>query len=113
MQLRDTITPSVLSAAVGLLQPYAPDLSPSALVKAIKAYKADGAATPANAVRFDAPITRQEAAKLLNCTLQTISRYMNVGKLKRIRLSATSVRVDAASVRALLAGDAATAESEG
>lgn len=113
MKLKDTITPSVLTAATGLLQPYAPDLSPSSLVRAIRAYQIDGAAAAAgNAVRFDAPITRKEAAKLLGCTLQTISRMMNDGRLKRIRLSATSVRIDADSLRALLAGDATTADDE-
>ena len=111
MQLRDTITPSVLSAAVGLLQPYAPDLSPSALVKAIKAYKADPTADPD---RIEKPLTRRQVAALLGCSLQTINSHLNAGRLRRIKLTAKSVRIDPDSLRALLAGNAtATIESEG
>ena len=102
MKLKDTITPSVLTAATGLLQPYAPDLSPSSLVRAIRAYQIDGAAA-ANG-KSERPMTRKEVAALLNCTLQTVSRYMNDGKIRRIRLSPTSVRIDAASVHDFLNG---------
>ena len=108
MQLRDTITPSVLSAAVGLLQPYAPDLSPSALVKAIKAYKADGAAD--TTAKAEKPMTRKEVAALLGISLQSVSRMMNDGRLRRIVLSAKSVRIDAASVNDLLDGVIAGAD---
>lgn len=103
MNLKDNVPPAVLTAAVGLLAPFAPDLSPRSLVAAIKAYKADPTADPD---RIERPMTRQEVAALLGCTLQTISRMMNDGRLKRIRLSATSVRIDPDSLRALLAGDA-------
>lgn len=111
MQLRDNVTPAVLNAATGLLQPYAPDLSPSALVKAIKAYKADGAAD--TTAKAEKPMTRKEVAALLGISLQSVSRYMNDGRLRRIVLSPTSVRIDPASVRALLAGNADDVESEG
>lgn len=104
MQLKDSITPSVLNAAVGLLQPYAPDLSPRALVKAIKSYQEnDAPATPDDA-KIERPLTRKEVAELLGCTTATVNRYMNLGKLRRIKLSTTSVRIDAASVRNLLNG---------
>ena len=81
MELRNNVTPAVLNAATGLLQPYAPDLSPSALVKAIKAYKADGAADPN---RIEKPLTRQEVAALLGCSLQTVNSHLNAGRLRRM-----------------------------
>jgi predicted DNA-binding transcriptional regulator AlpA len=104
MQLKDSITPSVLIAACGLLQPYAPDLSPRALVRAIKSYQDnDTPATPAGD-QIEKPMTRKEVAELLGCTTATVNRYMNIGKLRRIKLSTASVRIDAASVRDLING---------
>lgn len=103
MNLKDNVPPAVLTAATGLLQPYAPDLTPSALVKAIKAYKADPTADPD---RIEKPLTRRQVAALLGCSLQTVNRYMNDGRLRRIVLTAKSVRIDPDSLRALLAGNA-------
>ena len=111
MELRNTVTPAVLTAAVGLLAPFAPDLSPRSLVAAIKAYKADPTADPN---RIEKPLTRREVAALLGCSLQTINAHLNAGRLRRIRLTAKSVRIDAQSLRDLLAGNATAAtESEG
>ncbi|MDQ0287982.1 helix-turn-helix transcriptional regulator [Oligosphaera ethanolica] len=109
MQLRDNITPSVLTAAVGLLAPFAPDLSPRSLVAAIKAYKADPTADPTGLAAR--PLTRRQVAETLGISLQSVSRMMNDGRLRRIVLSAKSVRIDPDSLRALLAGNAT--ESEG
>jgi hypothetical protein len=111
MQLKDTITPSVLAAAVGLLQPFCPDLSPRSLVRAIKSYQAE--VTTATDATPEKPLTRKEAAAILGVSLQSVSRYMNDGRLKRISLSKKCVRVCPQSLRDLLAGNAANAESEG
>lgn len=104
MQLKDSITPSVLSAAVGLLQPYAPDLSPRALVKAIKGYQDNDTPATPDGARIEKPLTRKEVAALIGCTTATVNRYMNLGKLRRIKLSSASVRIDAASVRNFING---------
>ncbi|HOG50181.1 MAG TPA: helix-turn-helix domain-containing protein [Lentisphaeria bacterium] len=105
MTLKDNITPSVLQASVGLLQPYAPDLSPRSLVAALKAYGAAPApAAPADG-KPQKPLTRKEVADLLSCSLQTVNRYMNQGKLRRIVLTPKSVRICPDSVEKLLNGD--------
>ncbi len=102
MELKNSITPAVLTAATSLLQPYAPDLSPTALVRAIKAYKSETTTEANNAI--SRPMTRKEVAELLGCSLQTVVRYMNDGKLQRIKLSPRSVRIDRQSVLDFLAG---------
>lgn len=101
MQIRQNITPAVLGAVTALLQPYAPELSPRSLVDALKAYE-----TKKNESDIQRPLTRAEAAALLQCSLNTISRYLSCGKLKRIKLTERSCRIDADSVRALLTGSA-------
>lgn len=103
MELKNSITPSVLAAATSLLQPYAPDLSPSSLVKAIKAYQATATTTEANNA-ISKPMTRKEVAGLIGCSLQSVNRYLNEGKIQRIILSPRSVRIDRQSVQDFLAG---------
>jgi len=102
MELKNSITPAVLTAATSLLQPYAPDLSPTALVRAIKAYKSETTTEANNSI--SKPMTRVEVAELLGCSLQSVNRYMNEGKIQRIKLSPRSVRIDRQSVLDFLAG---------
>ena len=102
MELKNSITPAVLTAATSLLQPYAPDLSPTALVRAIKAYKSETTTEANNSI--SKPMTRVEVAGLLGCSLQSVNRYLNEHKIQRIKLSPRSVRIDRQSVLDFLAG---------
>jgi len=101
MELKN-ITPSTLAAVTTLLQPHCPDLSPTTLVKALKSYQATATTEANNAI--SRPMTRKEVAELIGCSLQSVNRYMNDGKLKRIVLSPKSVRIDRQSVQDFLAG---------
>ena len=99
MKLKN-ISPAILTAATSMLQPYAPELSPTALLEAVKAYDpSNGQAIP---IPIEKPLTRREVASFLKCSMNTVNRYMNAGRLRRIRLTDRSVRIDPASVRALL-----------
>ena len=109
MEIRTKITPQVIAAATGLLQPFIPDLSPQGLVSALKEYNASKPKPEPD----NRPMTRQEAAELLKCSRNTISRYLSIGKLRKITLTERSCRIDPASVRALLSGETATASQEG
>ena len=98
MQIRQKITPAVLAAATGMLQPFIPELSPQGLVAALKTYNSGEAAEETT----EKPLTRQEAAKLLSVSLNSITRYMNSGILRRISMGPRLVRIDPQSVRNLL-----------
>lgn len=98
MQVQDRITPAVLAAAAGLLQPYVPELSPKSLVAALKAYGDAGRASSAP----ERLLTRKEAADQLHVTLATLNRMLNDGRLRRIRVTTGSVRLDPADIRNLL-----------
>lgn len=98
MQIRNTITPAILTAATGMLQAYVPELNPKNLVAAIKLFETDTTPT----VVAEKPLTRQEAAKLLSVSLNSVTRYMKDGLLKRIQIGKRLVRIDPASVRNLL-----------
>lgn len=99
MQITQRITPAVLAAATGMLQPFIPELSPQGLVAALKNHETGNPAT----VIAEKPLTRQEAATLLSVSLNSVNRYMNIGILRRVKISPRLVRIDPQSVRDLLA----------
>ena len=107
MRITQPITPAILQAATAMLSPYVPEISSAGLVEALKAYgegtdspAAVPAATPAP--RFAKPLTRREVAALFGCSLQSVSRWLSAGTLRRIRIGKRAVRIDPASVAALL-----------
>src|SRR5574344_923477 len=101
MRISQKISPQVIAAGVGLFQQFIPELTAQNLIAALKTYDTG----KPNASTVERPLKRAEAAELLQCSLNTISRYLSCGKLKRIKLTERSCRIDAESVRALLAGD--------
>lgn len=98
MQIKQRITPAILAAATGMLQPFVPDLTPQGLLAALKNHEAG---QPAAAI-VERPLTRKEAAALLAVSLNSVNRYMNTGLLRRVKIGARVVRIDPVSVRALL-----------
>lgn len=97
------INPSILDAAVGLLRPYCPTLSPEALDNALR--NITSPATP-EIRRPEKPYSRKEAAALLQVSLNTVNRYVNAGLLRKISVGPRHVLIDPASLRSLLAGPA-------
>lgn len=90
MHLRNGIPPAILTAATSILQPYAPELSPQALVAALKAYSGgDGKSITDNAP----PMTRKEAARFLGISEPTLDRYLRDGTLTPIPLGKRMVRI--------------------
>lgn len=96
MKVSDTISKPVIAAATNLLLPFAPDLTAQKLIAAIKAYELE---QPDKLARFEKPLTRQDVAHLLSCSLLTVDRYLNAGKLDRITLSRKAVRISPESYR--------------
>lgn len=100
MQITQRITPAILAAATGMLQPFVPELTPQGLLSALKSHEAGQPA----AATADKPLTRKEAAALLSVSLNSVNRYMNTGLLRRVKIGPRVVRIDPASVRELLNG---------
>ena len=100
MQIANRITPAVIQAATAMLSPYVPEISPTGLVAALRAYSVTGE----NKTTAEKPLTRKEVAELLGLSIQTINRMLNRGTLKRIHVGERAVRIDRKSVRAILEG---------
>jgi len=99
MNIANRITPEVIQAATAMLSPYIPEISPSGLIAALRQYKAE----ETTKVAEERPYTRDEVARLLSISVQTVNRLMNAGTLRRIHVGLRAVRIDPASVKALLA----------
>ncbi len=111
MQVRQKITPSIIAAATGMLQPFIPELSPQTLMRALEGYRTDEAATM-TAAAMDKPMTRRQAAEFLGVSLPTVNRLLNRGTLRRIYITRGAVRVAADSVKTLINGNAAAIPAE-
>lgn len=115
MKIKNGISPAILVAATSMLQQYIPDLTPTNLVAALKAFKtADETAKRMTHQSVEKPYTCNEVCELLGVTRSTVGRYLKEGLLRGTRLSPRVTRIDPESVRAALAGavaaDAAASE---
>ena len=93
------VVPSgIISAAVSLLKPYFPAITEENLSCALA-----GGSTSENgdAQNDGKPLTRRQAAERLSLSMRKIDYMVKNGELKSCRIG-TSVRIDPASVRALL-----------
>lgn len=102
---RRTVPEAILDAAVAVLRPYVPELTATELVEALR--NRNKPAPAASTIRK--PLTRKQVAEILGVSLATVNRMMRRGVLQSHKISLRAVRVDAASVEALLQG--ASAES--
>lgn len=115
MKIKNGISPAILVAATSMLQQYIPDLTPTNLVAALKAFKtADETAKRMTRQSVEKPYTCNEVCELLGVTRSTVGKYLKEGRLRWVRLSPRVTRIDPESVRAALAGAvAADAPEEG
>ena len=104
MEIQDRINQQIISAAVNMLSPYVPELTPTNLISALKEHQA----TQTTAPKLEKPLTRQQVADFLGISLVTVTRYLNTGKLRRIKLTDRNVRIDAESFRKLIGSDTGT-----
>ena len=96
---------SITEAAVTLLQPFCPELSPSGLVGALKNLNA---ATKTPKMK---PLTRRQVAEMLQISIASVNRRMKDGTLRAFKVGKRAVRIDPASVESLLAAPAAELEA--
>ena len=74
------IPPSILEAALGLLRPYCPDLTPDTIAALSEASEGRR-----ERMRNDDFLSRAEAMEALHCGATTLYRYEKAGKLRVFR----------------------------
>lgn len=95
--MKKQIPVEIINAATTMLAPYCPELSATGLVEALKHREP----TPATQT-FRKPLTRNEAADVLQVSIASINRYIKAGTLRAYKIGKRLVRIDPASVEALL-----------
>lgn len=101
MEIKTGMPSAILTAATTMLQQYVPDLTPKSLVSALKGY-VPGESLQLHTNAPEKPYTRKEVCSLLGISLMTLHRLMKDGVLRKINISKNIVRIDPASVSALL-----------
>lgn len=93
------IPENVVAAAIGLLSPFVPDLTPDALTKklSVDVVEKDKVTRP--------EYTRREAASRLGVALRTIDNYLSNGTLKARKIGRKRVLIPADGIEALLSGE--------
>ena len=111
MKIKNGISPAILVAATSMLQQYIPDLTPTNLVAALKAFETAPDETAKRMTRqsVEKPYTCNEVCELLGVTRSTVGRYLKEGRLRGVRLSPRVTRIDPESVRAALSSGASAA----
>ena len=98
------VTPAeIVTAAVTMLSPYIPGLTPQGLLHALKTYNANAEAEK-DTRPPQKPLTRKEVAEMLGVSLTSVDRYLHKGVLTPVRYSARAVRISAVSVYNLMKG---------
>lgn len=92
-----TAPEAIINAATAMLTPYFPELSATGLVEALKHRDASAAAPTAKK-----PLTKRQAAEILQVSLCSVNRYIAAGTLRAYKIPPRLVRIDPASVEALL-----------
>ena len=99
------IAPEILMASVAMLSPSVPGLTMDNILAALKSNNGpDASGEHAVAAHLEPPYTRKGVADFLRGSLPTIERYLAAGFLKRVRITAHTVRITSESVRVLIKG---------
>ena len=101
---KHTVPEHIVSTAVSVLQPYCPDLSPAGLIEALK--RIDQPPRPVAPPRK--PLTRRQVAEILQISIASINRRIKDGTLRAFKISPRLVRIDPASVEALMQAERET-----
>ena len=97
----------IATAAVAVLHPYYPELTPTSLIDALR----DRNKTTPSSPTIRKPMTRKQVAGILGISLATVNRMMRRGTLRSHKVSLRAVRIDPESVEALLAAPVADPEA--
>ncbi len=108
MQVSSQISPQIIAGAVGLLQPYIPELSTQNLIEALKNIGEASGGKRATSGEF---LTIRQAAAFLQVSKPTLYRLVRDGKLTITKASRRASRIPAESVRAFLANGGYTQEA--
>lgn len=101
MKIKDQINPSIITAAVTLLSPSIPDLSPTRLIAALQTYDSEGKEQDAVNARPRQPYTVAEVCKLFRISKPTVYRMAERGELTLLKLG-RSTRIPAEDIEKLL-----------
>ena len=109
MEISRRITPEILAAATGILQPYCPSLSATDLVQAISNHRLE----KAKPQTLQPPLTYAQFAQITGLSMPTVHRMAARGDFPKLRIGLRSVRIPFSAVEKILNGTQSTEASDG
>lgn len=100
MKVKNQIPPSIITAAVGILNPFVPDITASKLIAALQDYASSKSTLDE---RPQKPYTVREVTKILMISKPTVYRMFEDGTLTRLKIR-NSTRIPAKEINQLLTG---------
>ena len=101
MKVKNKINPQIIEAAVGMLKPYVPELSPTRLIAALEEYDLCKDEKLKNNERPKKPYTISEVCELLGISRPTLDNYEEKGLIRKIHLGRL-VRIPVDDIDSLL-----------
>jgi excisionase family DNA binding protein len=101
MKIKNQINQSIITAAVAMLSPFIPDLSPTRLIAALQTYDSEGKEQDILNARPRQPYTVAEVCKLFRISKPTVYSLAEKGDLTLLKIG-RSTRIPADEVDALL-----------
>lgn len=101
MKIKKQISPSIISAAVGMLAPFVPDISPTSLIAALETYDQQHAQNINDKPKK--PYTIREVCELLGITKPTVYRMFHDGSLTKLKIGGTT-RIPADEILDIISG---------
>jgi excisionase family DNA binding protein len=101
MKVKNQISQAIITAAVAMLSPYVPDLTPTKLIGALQTYDSEGREQDAANARPRQPYTVAEVCNLFRISKPTVYRLAEKGDLTLLKIG-SSTRIPAEEVDALL-----------
>ncbi len=99
MHISQKIKPEIIAAAVGLLQPYIPQLSAHGLVNALASFEN----TEDKKEALETFLTIRQAADALQVSKPTVYRLIRENKIPLLKASKRLSRIPASAIREYLA----------
>ena len=101
MKIKNTLPQSIIVAAVAMLSPFIPDLSPTRLIAALQSYDSEAKEQDNVNARPRQSLTLKDACFILRLSRPTIYRMNKRGEIKLLKIG-NSTRISAQEIDRLL-----------
>ncbi len=102
MKIKNQINKAIIQAAVSMLQPFIPELTPTKLIDALQNYSETNESTAKSESKIPKLYTVAEVMKILGVSKPTIYRMFKDGRLNKIEVSENTTRISSTDLEKII-----------